>query len=287
MTTMPPAVRGDLRGPGAARPPGPRAGDRRPGRGHLPLARRGRLGEPAVVLPAVPRPADGPHHRPSRLDRREGPRRRPEVDLQLSENVAAGIPRASAVRILNDHDTGYPFACLEASIISATRTRRPPRWRPTASRRGGHVRAGQVRRVGLIARYIHAFLAGTGWTFDQIGVYDTRRRARPGSATTWNRPSGAPTRPGSPCDSAERLVRCSDLVIFATVAARPHVDDPAWFDHHPLVLHVSLRDLSRGPARRGQHRRRRRALPEGTLTAPFSNSSPATATSSTARSTTS
>ena len=26
------------------------------------------------------------------------------------ENVAAGIPRASAVLILNDHDTGYPFA---------------------------------------------------------------------------------------------------------------------------------------------------------------------------------
>ncbi|HJY46117.1 MAG TPA: 2,3-diaminopropionate biosynthesis protein SbnB, partial [Propionibacteriaceae bacterium] len=38
------------------------------------------------------------------------------------DNVAAGIPRASAVLILNDHDTGYPFGCLEASIISATRT---------------------------------------------------------------------------------------------------------------------------------------------------------------------
>src|SRR5947209_10950831 len=38
------------------------------------------------------------------------------------DNVAAGVPRASAVLILNDHDTGYPFACIEASIISATRT---------------------------------------------------------------------------------------------------------------------------------------------------------------------
>jgi ornithine cyclodeaminase/alanine dehydrogenase-like protein (mu-crystallin family) len=38
------------------------------------------------------------------------------------ENVAAGLPRASAVLILNHHDTGYPFACLESSIISATRT---------------------------------------------------------------------------------------------------------------------------------------------------------------------
>src|SRR4051795_2796087 len=38
------------------------------------------------------------------------------------DNVATGVPRASAVLILNDHDTGYPLACLEASIISATRT---------------------------------------------------------------------------------------------------------------------------------------------------------------------
>src|SRR5436305_15045312 len=32
------------------------------------------------------------------------------------DNVAAGIPRTSAVLILNEHDTSYPFACLEASI---------------------------------------------------------------------------------------------------------------------------------------------------------------------------
>ena len=37
-------------------------------------------------------------------------------------NVDAGLPRASGVVILNDQDTGYPFACLESSIISATRT---------------------------------------------------------------------------------------------------------------------------------------------------------------------
>ncbi|MEU4745013.1 2,3-diaminopropionate biosynthesis protein SbnB, partial [Actinosynnema sp. NPDC023658] len=34
-------------------------------------------------------------------------------------NVASGLPRASAVLILNDRVTGYPIACLESSIVSA------------------------------------------------------------------------------------------------------------------------------------------------------------------------
>ena len=92
------------------------------------------------------------------------------------ENVAAGIPRASAVLILNDHDTGYPFACLESSIISATRTAASAalaadwltRGRPQSSR---PARVGFFG-TGLIARYIHTFLTGTGWTFDEIGVHD-------------------------------------------------------------------------------------------------------------------
>ena len=45
-------------------------------------------------------------------------------------------------------------------------------------------------------------------------------------------------------DSAEQLIRSSDLVVFATVAGQPHISDLSWFEHHPLVLHVSLRDLA-------------------------------------------
>src|SRR5439155_22871664 len=37
-------------------------------------------------------------------------------------NTQRGFPRASAVLVLNDYDTGYPFAILESSIISASRT---------------------------------------------------------------------------------------------------------------------------------------------------------------------
>src|SRR5262245_24541626 len=37
-------------------------------------------------------------------------------------NVKRGFPRASAVLVLNDYETGYPFALLESSILSAART---------------------------------------------------------------------------------------------------------------------------------------------------------------------
>ncbi|MEU9184724.1 hypothetical protein AB0D14_09185 [Streptomyces sp. NPDC048484] len=47
-----------------------------------------------------------------------------------------------------------------------------------------------------------------------------------------------------PGNVAEGLIRSCDLVVFATVAGAPHITGPAWFAHNPLVLHVSLRDLS-------------------------------------------
>ncbi len=159
------------------------------------------------------------------------------------ENVAAGIPRASAVLILNDHDTGYPFACLESSIISATRTAASAAlaadWLSRGRRRPARV--GFVG-TGLIARYIHTFLAGTGWSLDQVGVHDLSAHSAAGFCD-YLRQSGATSRI-TVHDSAEQLIRSSDLVIFATVAGQPHVSDPSWFDHNPLVLHVSLRDLA-------------------------------------------
>jgi N-[(2S)-2-amino-2-carboxyethyl]-L-glutamate dehydrogenase len=159
------------------------------------------------------------------------------------ENVAAGIPRASAVLILNDRDTGYPFACLECSIISATRTA------ASAALAADWLSRGRTRPrsvgffgVGLIARYIHTFLAGTGWSFDEIGVHDLSAESAAGFSH-YLESSGTADRI-TVHEDAEQLIRSSDLVVFATVAGQPHVNDSSWFAHNPLVLHVSLRDLA-------------------------------------------
>jgi 2,3-diaminopropionate biosynthesis protein SbnB len=158
-------------------------------------------------------------------------------------NVAAGVPRASAVLILNDPVTGYPFACLESSIISATRTAAlaasAADW--LSRGRGRPARAGFFG-AGLIARYIHAFLAGTGWSFDEIGVHDLSADHADGFRGYLE--SASPAARVTVHERPEQLIRSSDLVVFATVAGRPHVTEPAWFDHDPLVLHVSLRDLA-------------------------------------------
>ncbi|MFD4566277.1 2,3-diaminopropionate biosynthesis protein SbnB [Streptomyces sp. NPDC058467] len=159
------------------------------------------------------------------------------------DNVTAGIPRASGVLILNDHDTGYPFACLESSIISATRTAASAaaaadwlsRDRPRPTRVG-------FFGAGLIARYIHAFLADTGWSFDDIGVHDLSADSAAGFRCYLEQ-AGTPGRV-TVHDSPEQLIRHSDLLVFATVAGQPHVGDRSWFAHNPLVLHVSLRDLA-------------------------------------------
>ncbi|MEU5883560.1 2,3-diaminopropionate biosynthesis protein SbnB [Spirillospora sp. NPDC047279] len=159
------------------------------------------------------------------------------------ENVQAGIPRASAVLILNDTATGYPFACLESSIISAARTAASAALAAVelSERRGVRPRRVGFFGVGLIARYIHTYLAGNGLAFDELGVHDLSREHAEGFKGYLERSEkGTVTIHESP----EDLIRSADLIVFATVAGEPHVTDPAWFGHNPLVLHVSLRDLS-------------------------------------------
>lgn len=158
-------------------------------------------------------------------------------------NVATGLPRASAVLILNDPATGFPMACLEASVISASRTaasaalaaRHLTRTRTLPRRLG-------VIGAGLISRYVCDYLSGTGWSFDEIGIFDVSPKHADGLAGHLRQAAGGT--PVAVRDSCEKVVREHDLVLLTTTAGTPHLLDPGWFAHHPTVLHLSLRDLS-------------------------------------------
>lgn len=159
------------------------------------------------------------------------------------DNIKGGMPRASGVIILNNPETGYPFACLEASIISASRTA------ASAAVAAEHMVRGRppVRRLGfvgagLIARNIFEQIWDLGWDLDEVLVCDLHKEYAQSFAEQVQRYVSDAVRV-CVLDSANDVVRASDIIVFATTSSNPYIDDVSLFDHHPIVLHVSLRDL--------------------------------------------
>src|SRR5438105_14910106 len=158
-------------------------------------------------------------------------------------NIERGFPRASAVLVLNSYETGYPFAILESSIISAART-------AASAVLAAHGLNGQSRRAhslgivgtGFIARYVYDFLVDTGWEIEEVRLYDRSplesEKFRNTECRLWQHRAvtGVP-------DVAPLVTAC-DLILFTTVASTPHITDATLFEHNPLVLHISLRDLA-------------------------------------------
>lgn len=160
-------------------------------------------------------------------------------------NVARGLPRASAVLVLNDPDTGFPIACLESSLISAARTAASAALAATvlSTGRPARPRVGFVG-TGLIARHVADYLMAAGVSAAELSVTDRDpARAARFADDVGRRLLG---RPGLVHADPGQTIRASDVVVFATTAGVPHVTDPDWFAHHPLVLHLSLRDLAPG-----------------------------------------
>ena len=179
------------------------------------------------------------------------------------ENVAAGhaagVGRADPQR----PDTGYPFACLESSIISATRTAASAALAADWLSRG-RARPTRVGFVGtgLIARYVHTFLAGTGWSFDEVGMHDLSADSAAGFRGYLER-AGTGGRI-TVHDSAEALIRVQRPGGLRHRRGRGRTCTIRRGSPQPAgAARVAARPRAGGPARLDQHRRRRRALPEG------------------------
>lgn len=158
------------------------------------------------------------------------------------ENVQKGFPRASAALLLNDYATGYPFACLEASVISAARTAASAVLAASTLRNENKAESLAIVGTGLISRYVYRFLMSTGWSIDEVRLFDTNAA----DAARFRDSVCAADRHTSIaiCDDIEAALRPSDLVLFATTAAKPHVSELAMFRQGTTVLHLSLRDLA-------------------------------------------
>jgi 2,3-diaminopropionate biosynthesis protein SbnB len=156
------------------------------------------------------------------------------------ENRAGNLARASAVLILNDATTGYPLACIEASLISATRTA------ASAALAAEHISPNPfggtlgVVGTGVIARTTVEWLLFRNWKFRKISLYDVDRKEAE-HFSKWLR-----DRRNLRADIQDRLedaICDASLILFTTTASDPYLDDKKLFEHSPTVLHLSLRDI--------------------------------------------
>ncbi|MFC9909618.1 2,3-diaminopropionate biosynthesis protein SbnB [Streptomyces sp. NPDC059862] len=153
-------------------------------------------------------------------------------------NVESGLPRASAVLVLNDYTTGYPFALLEAAGISAARTAASAALAATTLSHGTPTSIG-VLGGGVIARTICRYLHHSGTPLTDVRCHDIDEPSAQALAGHLVTEYGAASRTAS----ADEALDC-DLVVLATTALRPHISADRALRPGQLILNVSLRDLA-------------------------------------------
>lgn len=154
-------------------------------------------------------------------------------------NIQSGVARASAVVVLNDQLTGYPYALLEGALISATRTAASAvlgaYWLNNKERKAKSI---CFIGAGVISRNILDMFISDAWQFGEVGVYDLdpdSARALAGYASEHGQ--------NSVIKADLNAALQADMVVFATNVGTPYVTPPARFAAGQIVLNISLRDI--------------------------------------------
>lgn len=156
------------------------------------------------------------------------------------ENTASNLARASAVLILNDATTGYPIGCIEASLISSTRTA------ASAALAAEHLSltpfAGTLSIIGtgVIARATIEWLMFRNWQFDKVNLFDLKREDAERFGRWIQDQYGLEVNIRESVDDA---AMDGSLIVFTTTASEPYFSNQTALGHAPTVLHLSLRDI--------------------------------------------
>ncbi|MFI9012380.1 2,3-diaminopropionate biosynthesis protein SbnB [Actinosynnema sp. NPDC053489] len=154
-------------------------------------------------------------------------------------NTQRDVPRASAVLVLNDYETGYPRALLEAASISSARTAASAAVAARALAR--HVPGdGEVAIIGagVIARTILRYLAAVGYRIDRLSVFDLHEASADNLVALAKDELGLTAVRVGTVDEA----LAAQTVVTATTAATPHISTPV--RPGQVVLNISLRDFA-------------------------------------------
>jgi N-(2-amino-2-carboxyethyl)-L-glutamate synthase len=158
------------------------------------------------------------------------------------DNTRIGMPRASAVIVLNDVHTGRPTTVMEGSLISSQRTAAgaalAARWLHTEPAIGTLGLFG----CGLIGQEILRFILADGKPVHSVLLYDVNRAYSRALADALRAKGFAGTVAVSR-SRKEMVARC-DVLVFATSSVKPSLDAIDRAPAHATLLHVSLRDFT-------------------------------------------
>jgi N-[(2S)-2-amino-2-carboxyethyl]-L-glutamate dehydrogenase len=157
-------------------------------------------------------------------------------------NVEKHVARASAVIILNDMETGFPFAIMEGGTISAKRT-------AASAALAAKLLTDPAKKISLgfigcgrINREVASFLRTVFGRVDEIHAFDSR----PGASDDFLEDLKVLYRNCTfiAARSADAILSSTDLIAIATTASQPHISDLSRCKEGAVILHLSLRDIT-------------------------------------------
>jgi len=162
----------------------------------------------------------------------------------VPENHARNLDRASALIVLNDAGTGRPVAVLEGSLVSAARTAASAALAASVLAPAGRCEAVGLVGCGPIAFETLRFLRVMRPELEAVVVHDRLPERARRFAELADRVLGVGkvSLAASPSDALTDRA----LVVLATSATEPHLDDLSACRPGAVVLHLSLRDLAPG-----------------------------------------
>ena len=160
------------------------------------------------------------------------------------DNIHIGLNRASAVIILNNYDTGYPIACIEGSLISAIRTAYSAVLCVDHLIKHKKVDTIGVIGTGRIAYNILKCLYLQKWYANDIVLYDVQDSSKKSFESLLHKNNILFSTQITFERQKESVINRSDLLILATTAKEPYIDDHYKIKGGSVVLNISLRDIA-------------------------------------------
>jgi ornithine cyclodeaminase len=158
----------------------------------------------------------------------------------FTANLNKGLDRASAVLILNSTETGRPDAIVEGSIISAKRTAASAALAARYLLDGRTPTSVGLVGCGLIGFEIMKFLRAVCPWLERLWLFDLDA----GRAEKFKRECGELFESVEVATNRDEVLSNAPLVVLATTAARPYLDDLSACAPGSTILHVSLRDIT-------------------------------------------